>query len=476
MAAPPGAGPILQPQLLHPGLKDLGVLGVLRDDAVGGVPDAEAQSPPVAQGAHGRFGLVALREQRGPDLSQVLGPEVARLDAARPGPPLGEGWHRGLLAVSSVEALVVRGVVAVRDRPSRLVKIRVPLVAGEGHGLVLLDGRLVGVDEPAAAADEEHGSAAPGAELPNLQRSDAPLLPALVADGVEVGEDLGQGELQELRQLPGHAEPVVSCLEGAGEDLGAVVQLVADFLEGGHGLPQRDLRLRPVVDGLQGLVGEGPVPVGVVAIGLLAELHDRVAVVRVAQLRQRGCLHAGVGLSVAEAAGLAGEAAVDHGHGQEVLAHVGPPGVAAALPRARDADGDVGQPLRVLVAEEGLAQLGEVVVAVGLQGAHGLLEARAQEDVVGGALADQGLLLVKLSGGGAASHEAVVELARSGELAVGAGQEDLAQAVVGEREPLRALGVRPRSDAALGRSADGFSLLCPTRHDFLGWGVGGLGG
>ena len=116
-----------------------------------------------------------------------------------------------------------------------------------------------------------------------------------------------------------------------------------------------------------------------------------------------------------------------------------------------------------------------MVVAVGLQGAHGLLEARAQEDVVGGPLADQGLLLVKLSGGGAASHEAVVELARSGELAVGAGQEDLAQAVVGEREPLRALGVRPRSDAALGRSADGFSL-CPTRHDFLGRGVGGLGG
>ena len=110
----------------------------------------------------------------------------------------------------------------------------------------------------------------------------------------------------------------------------------------------------------------------------------------------------------------------------------------------------MGQPLRVLVAEEGLAQLGEVVVAVGLQGAHGLLEARAQEDVVGGPLADQGLLLVKLSGGGAASHEAVVELARSGELAVGAGQEDLAQSVVGEREPLRALGVRPRSDAALG--------------------------
>ena len=97
--------------------------------------------------------------------------------------------------------------------------------------------------------------------------------------------------------------------------------------------------------------------------------------VRVARLRQRGCLHAGVGLRVAEAAGLAGEAAVDHGHGQEVLAHVGPPGVAAALPGARDADGDVGQPLRVLVAEEGFPEFGEAVAAVGLQRAHGLLEA-----------------------------------------------------------------------------------------------------
>ena len=34
---------VLQAQLLHPGLEDFGVLGVLRDDAVGGVPDAEAQ-------------------------------------------------------------------------------------------------------------------------------------------------------------------------------------------------------------------------------------------------------------------------------------------------------------------------------------------------------------------------------------------------------------------------------------------------
>ena len=155
--------PVLQAQLLHP------------------VPDAEAQGPPVAEGAHGDLGLVALGQQRGADAAQVLGPEVARLDAARPGAPLGEGRHRGFLPVAAVEALVARGVVAVGDRPGRPVEVRVRLVAREGHGPVLLDRRLVGVQELAAAADEEHGGAAPGAELPDLQGGDAPLFPALVA-------------------------------------------------------------------------------------------------------------------------------------------------------------------------------------------------------------------------------------------------------------------------------------------------------
>ena len=299
--------PVLQPQLLHPGLEDLGVLGVLRDDAVGGVLHAEPQGPPVAQGAHGHLGLVALGEQRGADLAEVLGPEVARFDAPRPGAPLGEGRHRGRLPVAAVEALVARDVVAVRDRPGRLVEVGVGLVAREGHGPVLLDRRLVGVQQLPAAAHEEHGGAAPAAKLPDLQGGDAPLFPALVADGVEVGEDLGQGELKQLGQLPGHAELVVAGLKGAGQDLGAVVELVADFAEGAHGLPQGDLHLGPVVDHLQRLLGEGPVPGGVVAVDLPGELQDGIAVVGVIQLPQGGLLDAGVGLLVAEAAGLPGQ-------------------------------------------------------------------------------------------------------------------------------------------------------------------------
>ena len=313
--------PVLQAQLLHPGLEDFGVLGVLRDDAVGGVPDAEAQGAPVAQGAHGHLGLVALGQQRGADAAQVLGPEMARLDAARPGAPLGEGRRRGFLPVVAV---VARGVVAVGDRPGRPVEVRVRLVAREGHGPVLLDRRLVGVQELAAAADEEHGGAAPGAELPDLQGGDAPLFPALVADGVEVGEDLGQGELQQLGQLPRHAELVVPGLEGAGQDLGAVVELVAYLPKGAHGLPQGDLHLGPVVHDLQGLLGEGPVPGGVVAVHFLAELQDGIAVVGAVQLPQGGLLHAGVGLLIAEPAGLPGQGTVDHGDGQEVVALLGP--------------------------------------------------------------------------------------------------------------------------------------------------------
>ena len=74
-----------------------------------------------------------------------------------------------------------------------------------------------------------------------------------------------------------------------------------------------------------------------------------------------------MGLLIAEPAGLPGQGTVDHGDGQEVVALVGSAGVAAPLTSAGDAHGDVRQPVRVLLPEEGLAQLGEVVAAVGLQ-------------------------------------------------------------------------------------------------------------
>ena len=170
------------------------------------------------------------------------------------------------------------------------------------------------------------------------------------------------------------------------------------------------------------MLGEGPVSGGIVAVDLLGELQDGVSVVRASQLPQGGLLDAGVGLLVAEPAGLPGQRPVDHGDGEEVVALVGPAGVAAPLPGAGDADGTWASQSVYLSRKEGLAQLGEVVVAVGLQGAHGLLDPRAEEDVVRGPLTDEGLLLVELPRGGPASHEAVVELSGPGELAVGAGE------------------------------------------------------
>ena len=70
----------------------------------------------------------------------------------------------------------------------------------------------------------------------------------------------------------------------------------------------------------------------------------------------------------------------------------------------------------VLVSEEGLPQLGEPVLAVALQ-------RLAQENVVVGPLADEGLIVVKVLGGGAQPQVRVVVLPRSGQLPVRAREQ-----------------------------------------------------
>ena len=66
------------------------------------------------------------------------------------------------------------------------------------------------------------------------------------------------------------------------------------------------------------------------------------------------------------------------------------------------------QVLIVLVSEEGLPQLGKPVLAVALQRPHELLLPVAQENVVVGPLADEGLIVVKVLGGGAPQVRVVV--------------------------------------------------------------------
>ena len=84
---------------------------------------------------------------------------------------------------------------------------------------------------------------------------------------------------------------------------------------------------------------------------------------------------------------------VQRGHGQVIQTLVAPAVLAAPV----DPHRHMGQPLGVLLLEEGLAQLREVVVTVRRQSAHQLLKAAAEQDEVGGALADQRLRIVELT-------------------------------------------------------------------------------
>ena len=68
----------------------------------------------------------------------------------------------------------------------------------------------------------------------------------------------------------------------------------------------------------------------------------------------------------------------------------------------------MGQPVRPLVLEEAFSELREVVAPVGLEAPDQLSHAAPQEDVVRGALADQGLVAVVPSGGRLPADELVV--------------------------------------------------------------------
>ena len=104
---------------------------------------------------------------------------MARPELAVPLAPIAELGHRRFPALRT-------GVEGI------LVEERVTLPGREGHGARLLHGRLVRVQELPLAVHEEHRRAPPNAELADLLGRDAPLLPAAVADGVEVGEHLFQ--------------------------------------------------------------------------------------------------------------------------------------------------------------------------------------------------------------------------------------------------------------------------------------------
>ena len=273
---------VLQPEALRPRLQHLGILGQLADDAVR-LARPQSQAAPLAEAAHGHPAAVPHGQQRAPRRPQVPRPEVTCAELAVPLSPCAELGHRGLPPLRPEAGPQALRVVALEDAASVLVEEGVPLPGREGHGARLLHGRLVRVQELPLAVHEEHRRAPPDAELADLLGRDAPLLPAAVADGVEVGEHLLQRQPQQLRQLPGRAELVVPLLEGRGQDLVALEELVRDLAQGTERLPQARFHQRAVVDVLRGLRAQRPLPRPVEVVDLLRELHDHVVLRGVAQ-------------------------------------------------------------------------------------------------------------------------------------------------------------------------------------------------
>ena len=140
--------------------------------------------------------------------------------------------------------------------------------------------------------------------------------------------------------------------------------------------------------------------------------------------------------------------------------------VPPAAPPATDDHRHVDQVLVVLVAEEALAQLGQPALSA-LQGAHELLLPVAQQDVIVGPLADEGLVVVKVLAGRPQAQVGVVALPRAGQLPVRAREQR-----VGPRSAPQVQHdgtIRPRASpgAAVRGLRDLLSLSRPTCHSFF---------
>ena len=339
------------------------------------------------------------------------------LDLSAPLLPLPEEGHGGLPPIAAIAGLVPCLAVAEGHGAGVAVEEGVIAVDAAGHGPLLPDGRLVAVEHLPAAVDDVQRRLAPGAELPDLGPGDALALPVLGADRVEVGVDLLVGQAQQFRELAHHAEPILPLLEGALQNFGAPEELVGHVPQHAQAPVERHLGLDPIVHHLHGLLRHGPVPRGVVGVGLLGDLHDHGAVFGIAHLAQSGGDDVAVRLHLAQRVVLAPQAV--QRHGQEGLPLVGP---AVATPPA-DPHRHVSQVIGPLVSEEALPQLGHAVVAVRLQAAHQLLGAAPKVDVVVGAVAHELLVLVEAPGGRPATRELVVELTGTRRLPIGSTQE-----------------------------------------------------
>ena len=138
---------------------------------------------------------------------------------------------------------------------------RLPLqhpLHGPVHAAVPVKGQEAAVHQPA-----QHAHRRVHAELSHLLGG-AP--PVVAQHGVKVGAHLLHTQLQQLGQLPGHAQRLV--LKGALQHVLLTGQLEAHAPQAPHALAQERLHLGPGVPVLRAL-GADPVPLRVKEVGLV---------------------------------------------------------------------------------------------------------------------------------------------------------------------------------------------------------------
>ena len=219
--------PVLLPQRLAPPPQHLALLRQLSD------PGAPPQPQPAVlrRAADGHLGALAGGHELALRLPQVLAPEQPRLHVRGvKAPPLLDG-RQGLPRLAPAEH--------ARRGP---VHVAVPVEGQEAHGAVLLQGRIVAVHQVALRAQHAHRGVAPHAELSHLLGGDPEAPPVVAQHGVKVGAHLLHAQLQQLGQLPGHAERLV--LEGARQHVLLAGQLEAHAPQAPHALAQERLHLR----------------------------------------------------------------------------------------------------------------------------------------------------------------------------------------------------------------------------------------
>ena len=230
---------------------------------------------------------------------------------------------RSCFLIEEYWALWVPDRIALRDGAGGFVEEGVAVPAREGNGPLLLDRRLVLVQQAALAVHVEHRGLAPEAEFPDFSKGDA-LLPPVVR------KHLLQRQPHQLRELPrdaslsGRRSKASLCRRStAGRRCPADPQRL---------MIQDGVQHHLVVHDLHGLLAEGPLPRRVQVVGLVGQLQDDV--VRLGGFCEHRRRQVPGRLGVREPLALAGQSDVEVRDRQALGALVGHAAVPAVSPYA----------------------------------------------------------------------------------------------------------------------------------------------